>query len=223
MPTHTAGQDRADAARAGTHTIGRERAAEVGAPVTPAEKSKAEKRIKGMRRSLKGWLKARTRNDEIAMGKRKAKVPAHIFAKTLPLARDWKAEQQLAIQLDGLLAEFMDSARLPNPDISKDPNAAVKLAQIAVSGKLPVEANAPQAQSGFPAIFIWPIVLVVGMVMFTIMSKIGSDADVAKHKEEQISLRAGVITDSGFWMKFAAISVVGLIVWNNRKRIGLVK
>ena len=198
------------------------RAAEAGAqgaPITLAEKTKAEKRIKEMRRSLQGWLKARKFNDEIAMGKRKAKVPADVFAKTLPLARDWKFEQQTAIQLHGLLSEFMDSSRLPNPDIAKDPNAAVKLAQIAVSGKLPVEASSPSPQGLLPLIFVWPIVLVVGMVMFTIMSKISSDADVAKHKEEEISLRAGARTDSGFWMKMAAISVVGLIVWNNRKRI----
>ena len=39
------------------------------APVTVAEKAKAEKAIKRMRRSLKGWLKARLLNDAAAMGK----------------------------------------------------------------------------------------------------------------------------------------------------------
>jgi hypothetical protein len=223
MPTHTVGQDRATAARAGTQITGRERAAEVGAPVTHAEKSKAEKRIKGMRRSLKGWLKARKVNDDAAMGKRKAKVPASIIAQTLPLARDWKMEQQIALQLHGLMSEFMDASRLPGADISKDPNAAIKLAQVAVSGKLPTESSKPQAQGLLPVLFIWPIVLVVGMVMFTIMSKISSDADVAKHKEEEISIRDGSRTDSGFWMKMAAVSVIGLIVWNKRKDIGLSK
>jgi hypothetical protein len=211
MPTHTVGQDRADAARAGTHTVGRERAAEVGAPVTPAEKSKAEKRIKSMRKSLKRWLKARKINDEAAMGKRKAAVPAAVLAKTLPLARDWKLEQRLAVQLHGLLSEFMDAAQLPNPDIAKDPNAAVKLAAIAVNGKLPAEANQPQAQ-GF--IFMWPIVIVVGMVLFVVMGKIGSDADLAAQKEENRCIETKACTDSGFWLKMGAIAVVGWIAWD---------
>jgi hypothetical protein len=212
MPVHTTGQDRAAAAKAGTQTIGRERASEV-APVTPAEKSKAQRRIKSMRRSLKGWLKARIRNDQAAMGKVKAKVPPHVLAKTLPMARDWALEQQLAIQIHGLLSEFMDAAQLPDPDISKDPNAAVKLAQIAVNGKLPEEANKPSPQGVLP-LLIWPVVILAGMVAFTIMTKISSDADVAKHKEEEISLRAGARTDSGFWLKMAGIAVVGWVAWD---------
>jgi hypothetical protein len=211
MPTHTVGQDRADAARAGTHTVGRERAAEVGAPVTPAEKSKAEKRIKSMRRSLTKWIKKRGINDDAAMGKRKAKVPASILAKTLPLARDWKLEQRLAVQLHALLAEFMDSSQLPNPDIAKDPNAAVKLAQVAISGKLSNEANKPTAQGG---IFIWPIVIVVGMVMYTIMSKISSDADLAELKENNRCVETGACTDSGFWLKMGGVAVVAWIAWD---------
>jgi hypothetical protein len=181
------------------------------APVTPAEKAKAEKRIKSMRRSLKRWLKARRANDEAAMGKRKAKVPAHVLAKTLPLARDWKLEQRLAVQLHGLLSEFMDAAQLPNPDISKDPNSAVHLADIAISGKLPAEANRPQAQ-GF--LFMWPIVVVVGMVLFVVMGKIGSDADLAALKEENRCKESGACTDSGFWLKMGAIAVVGWIAWD---------
>jgi len=213
MPTHTVGQDRADAARAGTQTIGRERAAEV-APVTPAEKSKAQRRIKTMRRSLKGWLKARKLNDEAAMGKVKAKVPPHVLAKTLPMARDWALEQQLAVQLHGLLSEFMDASQLPNPDITKDPNAAVKLAEIAVDGKLPSEVSKPSSQGVWPVLFIWPAVILVGIVAFTIMAKISSDADVAKHKEEELSIRSGARTDSGFWLKMAGIAVVGWIAWD---------
>lgn len=222
MPTHTVGQDRAAAAKAGTQTIGRERAAEV-APVTPAEKSKAERRIKKMRRSLKGWLKARIRNDEAAMGKVKAKVPPQVLAKTLPLARDWAGEQRLAVELHALMSEFMDASSLPNPDISKDPNSAVKLAQIAISGKLPAEVNKPTPQGFVPAAFAWPLVVFVGLVAFTITTKISSDADVLKHKEEQITLRSGAGTDAGFWLKMASISVIGLIVWNNREKLGFKK
>jgi hypothetical protein len=185
---------------------------QVVAPVTPAEKAKAEKRIKSMRRSLKRWLKKRKINDEAAMGLRKAKVPASILAKTLPLARDWALEQRLAIQLHGLLSEVMDSAQLPNPDIAKDPNAAVKLANIAISGKLPVEVATPSPQ-GLP-IWTWPVVIVVGMVMFTIMSKISSDADLAELKENNRCKESGACTDSGFWLKMGAIAVVGWIAWD---------
>ena len=184
------------------------------APVTPTEKAKAERRIKSMRRSLKRWLKKRRINDEAAMGKRKAKVPAHILAKTLPLARDWALEQRLAIQLHGLLSEFMDASQLPNADIAKGPNAAVKLAQVAISGKLPNEANTPTPQGILPVLFIWPILIVVGMVMFTIMSKISSDADLAELKEHNRCVETGACTDSGFWLKMGAIAVVGWVVWD---------
>ncbi len=186
----------------------------VAAPVTPAEKAKAEKRIRKMRRSLARWLKKRRINDEAAMGQRPAKVPASVLAKTLPLARDWKLEQRLAIQLHGLLSEFMDASQLPNPDISKDPNAAVKLARIAISGKLPAEAFAPSPQGLLPIVFIWPVVIVVGMVMFTIMSKISSDADLAELKEDNRCIETGASSDSGVGLKMAGVAVVGWIAWD---------
>jgi hypothetical protein len=107
----------------------------------------------------------------------------------------------------------MDASRLPDPDISKDPNAAIKLTRIAISGKLPAETKKPSAQAGLP-IFVWPAAVIVGMVMLTIMTKISSDADVARHKEEEISLRAGARTDSGFWLKLGAIAVVGWVAWD---------
>jgi hypothetical protein len=195
------------------HREGAMGATEVSAPVTPAEKAKAEKRIKSMRRSLARWLKVRKINDEAAMGLRKAKVPASILAKTLPMARDWSLEQRLAIQLHGLLSEFVDAAQLPNADIAKDPNAAVKLAQIAVGGRLPNEANAPQAQ-GFLPLLIWPVVVVVGMVLFVVMGKISSDADLAALQEENRCKASGACTDSGFWLKMGAIVVVGWIAWD---------
>lgn len=186
----------------------------VQAPVSAQEKAKAIKRINKMRRSLRKWVKKRKINDDAAMGKRPAKVPAHVLAKTLPLARDWKLEQRLAIQIHGLLSSFMDSAQLPDPDISKDPNAAVALAQIAISGNVPGEAQSKTAQGFIPVLFIWPLVAVVGMVMLTIMSKIGSDADLAAQKEENRCIGSGACTDSGFWMKFGAIAVVGWIAWD---------
>jgi hypothetical protein len=185
----------------------------VSTPVTPAEKAKAEKRIKSMRRSLARWIKKRKINDEAAMGRRKAKVPAHVLAKTLPLARDWALEQRIAIQLHGLLSDLMDASTLPDPDIAKDPNAAVKLAQIAIGGKLPSEARGPQAQGVLP-ILIWPVVVVIGMVALVAMSKISSDADLAELKENNRCVESGACTDSGFWLKMAGIAVVGWVAWD---------
>lgn len=190
------------------------------APITPAEKAKAEVRIRKMRASLKEWLKFRGRMDDVATGKRKAKVPAHVVAKTLPLSRDWGLEQRIAVQLHALLSEVRDANSLPNPDIAKNPNAAVELAEIAIAGKLPSEANAPSAQ-GF--IWLWPAVVVVGLVMFTIMSKISSDADVAKEKERIECIKAGACTDSGFWLKMAGLSVVGLIGYRVLQSQGFLK
>lgn len=185
----------------------------VAAPVTLAEKAKAEARIKKMRRSLTRWLKKRKINDDAAMGLRKAKVPASVLAKTLPLARDWGLEQRLAVQLHGLLSEFMDAAQLPNPDIAKDPNAAVKLANIAISGQLPSEVSAQQSQ-GFLPLLVWPVVLVVGMVLFIVMGKISSDADLAELKETNRCKESGACTDEGFWLKMAGIAVVSWIAWD---------
>lgn len=184
------------------------------APITAREKIKAERRIKEMRSSLKEWLFFRNRMDEAAMGKIKAKVPAKVLAKTLPMTRDWAHEQRLAVQLHALLSEVMDSNKLPDPDISKDPNAAVKLAQIAISGKLPAEANSPTAAGFLPLVFVWPVVIVVGLVMFTIMSKISSDADVAKEKERIACIKAGACTDSGFWLKMGGIAVIAWVAWD---------
>ena len=182
--------------------------------MTSTEKVKAEKRIKKMRGSLTRWLKARRANDEAAMGKRKAKVPAAVLEKTLPLARDWKLEQRLAVQIHALLAEVMDASQLPDPDISKNPNAAVDLANIAISGKLPNEASSPSSQGLLPVIFIWPVVVVVGMIMFTLMSKISSDADLAELKESNRCKETGACTDEGFWLKLAGVSVVAWIAWD---------
>lgn len=181
------------------------------APITSTEKMKAEKRIKSMRRKLSKWIKARRINDEAAMGRRKAKVPVAVLAKTLPLARDWKLEQRLAVRIHALLSEVMDASQLPNPDISKDPNAAVKLAEIAINGKLAEEAVSPSPQG---IIWLWPVVVVVGMVMFTIMSKISSDADLAELKEMNRCKETGACTDSGFWLKMAGAAIVGWVAWD---------
>ena len=183
-------------------------------PVSTAEKAKAEKAIRRMRRSLKKWLKLRKRNDQAAIGQAKARIPAHVLAKTLPQSRDWALEQRLAVQLHALLSEVMDASKLPNPDVSKDPNAAVKLAVIAIRGGLPQEAQVPSEVGILPALFIWPVVIIVGLVMMTLMFKISSDADLAAQKEENRCRESGACTDSGFWLKMAGVAVLAWVAWD---------
>ena len=184
---------------------------EKDAPVSNSEKARAEREIRRMRRSLESWLKFRRRNDQAAMGKAKSRVPAHVLAKVLPQSRDWALEQRLAVQLHALLSEIMDASQLPGPDISKNPNAAVDLAMIAISGKMPQEARSPSAQG---IVWLWPVAIIVGAVMFTLMSKISSDADVAKEKERLECIKSGACTDSGFWLKMGAIGVLAWIAWD---------
>jgi hypothetical protein len=90
----------------------------------------------------------------------------------------------------------------------------VELAKIAIAGKLPEEAQAPEAQGFLPVVFIWPVVIIVGMVLWTIMTKIRNDADVAKEKERIECIKSGACTDYGFWLKLGGIALAGWIVWD---------
>lgn len=179
--------------------------------ITKQENAHAKKEIRRLRRSLKGWLEFRKRNDEVAAGLRKARISQETAAERLPQVRDWALEQRMALELHALLGEIFDSSKLPSPDISKDPQAAVKLAQIAVSGKLPEEATSPSPQG---MIWLWPAAVVVGLLLVTIMTKISSDADVAKEKERLECIKTGACTDYGFWLKVGGIALGAWIVWD---------
>lgn len=190
------------------------------APPTGAEVAAAEAKLQAMKRSLEQWLKYRTRMDSVAAGKQPKvllkrpgkirKTPPGLLKAELRAER-FPTEQRLAEQLHALLSEIFDSSQLPGADVSKDPNAAVKLARIAISGKLPGEAVAPE-EAGF--VWLWPAVIVVGLVLFTITTAIKSQADVAKEKERLLCVREGACTDSGFWLKIGSVAVIGWIVWD---------
>ena len=179
--------------------------------VSASEHSKAEKEIRRMRSSLKSWLKFRNKNDKAAKGMVKTKVPAEVIAKTLPNNRDWRTEQKLALSLHALLSEVMDSNRLPDPDITKDPDAAVKLARIAIYGKLPSESQSASAQGLF---WLWPATVVVGLLLVTIITKIRSDADVAKESERLECIKMGACTDTNFYIKIAAIGLAAYFIYD---------
>jgi len=192
-------------------------AAAANAPVTAAQALEAKAELKRMRRSLAEWLKYRSINDRTAAGhalprpalKRPGARPAPPAVMALRLSSDRAGrEAALAAQIHSLLSEVFDSSTLPSPQA---PGAAVTLAQIAISGKLPGEAGAPQA-AGFS--FVWPIVIVVGAVAYVITTKINSDADAAKEHERIECVKSGGCTDSGFWMKVGAAAFLGWLAWD---------
>lgn len=190
-------------------------------PITPSQAQQAKGELAKMRRSLMRWLKFRATNDQIAAGqgaaikspllKRPGAVTPSAAVMSLRLARQRQAtEAELATQLYDLLAEVFDPTSLPNPDVTANPNAAVQLARIAIAGKLPAEAAAPGAQAGW----VWPVVIVVGAIAIVAMTAIKSSADTAQNQEEIACIEAGKCTDSGFWLKFGAVAVVGWIAWD---------
>lgn len=171
----------------------------------------AKQQIKSMQGSLKGWMKYRRMNDEVARGLRRAKVSAHVAAARLRRNRDYEAEQDLSSKLYHLLSEMFDPASLPSPDVAKDPDAAVRLAKIAIAGQLP--GTAPQAPVDLGIVWMWPV-LIVGGLVYVLSSTISNLADVAKEKEYYECVNTGGCTDYGFWLKAAGVLVVGWVVWD---------
>ncbi len=181
------------------------------APVTLAEKAKAEAEIHKMRSALTGWLRYREINNAVVAGKAKAKVPPGLAKKMIESGRDWGLEQKLANQLHVLLSETFDAGQLPSPNLVKDPEAAVKLAQIAIAGRLPSDGAAPAAAG---MIWLWPAVVVVGLVLFTVVFKIRSDAALAEEKERLACVQMGACTDYGFWLKLGGVALLAWLAWD---------
>lgn len=173
-------------------------------------KEQAELELKRMIGSLRGWLKYRSINNEVAAGKRKARIPPGLAKKMLAKNRDWALEQDIANQLYLLLSEIYDPQQLPQPDVAKDPDAAVKLATIVISGKLPNPAT-PTPQGIAPLIII-PLVI-GGVVLLGFTSYIKTKADEAKERERIQCIRDGACTDYGFWLKAGAVVFLGWFAW----------
>lgn len=171
---------------------------EYSVPITAASAQQSKRALGKMRGSLKAWLRFRTLNDTSPSTPQLARVRA-------------ANEQVLADQLHELMAEVFDGQSLPSPDLSKNPQGAVELAQLAIAGKLPGEQGAPTAQ-GF--VWLWPTVFIVGAIAYVIATQITSSADVAKETERYQCIQSGKCTDYGFWLKLAGIVTVGWIVWD---------
>lgn len=183
-----------------------------------ANKQRAEAAIRQMRRSLRAWLKYRDRMDDYVAGKieppalfRRAKpLPRAVVAATL---RDDRrvGEQDLANTLHALLVEMgCPSGVLPSTNVAVDPDAAAKLARIAIAGKCPGEAASAQAQGIVWFVLAIPVAAVVLIAGQIIQSK----ADVQKEKERLRCVQSGACTDSGFWLKMGAIAVTGWLAWD---------
>lgn len=202
--------------------------ASAAAPVTKASAAKAKAELRKMRDSLKEWLHYRAINTQVASGKAD-KVPTPLLKRPGarapdPRAMSWKLgreryerEQQMALQLHALLSEVFDAGDLPEPDLSDNPRAAVELANIAIAGKLPGEAPAPSEQG---LIWLWPLVIIVGAIAFTITSHIRNQAEIAKERERLECIEAGKCTDYGFWLKIGAVGFLGWLAWD---KLGLGK
>ncbi len=193
-----------------------------GAPLgdTPADKAKAEVALKAMKRSLRGWLSFRNRMDDYVRGDRDApRAFRRPGAKPLPKAaisatlRDerFDDESTLARTLHALLSEVgLDEDCLPDTDVAEDPDAAVKLAEIAIAGACPSELPTPAAQG-----LVWFVLAIpIAGVVLLGSQFIKSRADVAKDRERLRCIRAGACTDSGFWIKTASVLVIGWIAWD---------
>jgi hypothetical protein len=192
--------------------------AAANAPVTRAQAQRGRSELAAMRGSLIAWLRYRQVLDQhVAGGGRaialmspgqKRGLVKHTGASLR--AMRGPHEQELATQLYQLLSEVFDPASLPEPSVAKNPMAAVELAKIAIAGKLPGEASGPAAVGAWA----WPIVVVVGVIAFVIMTAIRSSADVAKEKERIECIKAGACTDTGFFLKLAAVAVIGWLAWD---------
>lgn len=190
------------------------------APITRAQASAAQAELRRMRRSLLRWLHYRQINDAVAAGKpvpspilkRPGARPVTPEAHALAL-RDQRrtGEAELAEKLYRLLSEVFDSAHLPDPDTARDPNVAVTLAQIAISGKLPGDQVAPAAQGASP--WMWPIVIIVGAIAFVITTQINTAAEREAERERYECIKAGKCTDTGFWLKAAGVLFIGWFLW----------
>lgn len=170
--------------------------------LSPLKVQRAATELEAMRGALRRWLKARALNDAVRSGQ----VPS---TTGYTPQRSWAIEQDLAVKLHTLLAELMPDARLPDPDVQRNPSAAVQLAQIALTGNAP--AATPNAQGGTMP-WLWPV-LIVGGLLLAVTTAITSAAEVAKDREEKECIRAGACTDSGFWLKWAAIIGLGWFAW----------
>lgn len=181
--------------------------------ITTQEVQRAAAELARMRAALSSWLKYRSINDQVLAGTAAVRKPIAYAQRVVSSGRDLQVEQDLAVKLHALLEVVMPGQQLPNPDIQANPQGAVQLAQVALTGGAVL--SGPSATGGIFASanpWLWPA-LIVGAVMITITTAIKSSADVAKDKEEKACIEAGACTDYGFWLKAGGVVALGWFAW----------
>lgn len=177
--------------------------------ITTPEVQRATAELARMRRSLTAWLKYRALNDRV-MSQRGSRC-----------MRDPSVEQDLATKLAALLGQVLPGQRLPEADLSLNPQGAVQLAQIAIQGgrvtQSPVATGNFLSAAGHP--WLWPV-LIVGGLLLIVVTGIKTAADVAKDREEKACIEAGACTDYGFWLKAGGVVALAWVAWNTLGKKG---
>lgn len=179
--------------------------------ITTSEVQVAARELAKMRGSLMAWLRFRLLNDRVAQGTALVRKPVAYAARVATAGRDMNVEQDLATKLHALLEVLMKGQSLPDPDLSSNPDGAVQLAQLALTGGSAV--SSPVATGGLGSGFLsWPV-LIVAAVLLTVTTAIKTAADVAKDREEKTCIEAGACTDYGFWLKAGGVVALAWFAW----------
>lgn len=181
--------------------------------ITTQEVRRARAELDKMRGSLAAWLKYRTLNDRVVAGVAPVKKPLAYAQRVVMASRDQSIEQDLATKLRALLSVVMKGQSLPNADLRSNPQGAVQLAQIALTGGAAL--TSPTATGGLFSAghpWLWPALIVAG-VLLTVTTAIKTAADVAKDREEKACIEAGACTDYGFWLKAGGVIAIAWFAW----------
>lgn len=172
------------------------------------DEAQARRELAAMKSDLRAWRRARKVNSEIASGKRPRKSKSSI-------PRNWTLEQELANSLFGLLSQVYDAQLLPDPDLRKDPMAAVRLADIVLDGKLPANVGGPTAQGLIPLL----VGAVAAVVLLGYVATVRTKAAAAKEEERLRCLREGDLaakiacSEPSSLIAFAAIGYAAYWTW----------
>jgi hypothetical protein len=181
--------------------------------ISAPEVQQAATELARMRGSLASWLKYRTLNDRVMAGTAAVRKPLS-YAQRVVSRRDMAIEQDLAIKLSALLAALLPGQTLPSADLSTNPDGAVQLAQIALTGATTVSSPSATGSilsaGGHP--WLWPVLIVGGLLLVT-TTAIKSAADVARDQEQTACIEAGACTDYGFWLKAGGIVALAWFAW----------
>jgi hypothetical protein len=181
--------------------------------ITAGDVRSAKVALDSMRSSLVTWVTLRQKNDRVAAGVIRTNKPIAYAREVISQNRDMDHEARLAKQLYILLTESFPEAAadVPMPDVSVDSDAAVKLAKIAITGRIPSRSSGPSAVGAINWTS-WPV-LIVGGLLLAYTTTVKTVADVAIEKERIACVESGGCTDYGFWLKAGGIVAIGYVAW----------